>query len=287
MKLDFTFDKYKEILEVISKSNYEVFGIKDFLLTKNKPDKVLIVRHDVDVNPFEQIKYSKLEREYGISTTYYFRYTKKIFNKAVINEIYALGHEIGYHYEVLTKARGDLEKSIQIFREELHHYQKEWNTVTVCPHGGAYLENVNGYSLKDLLTLILKFFTKKEVFSKWNNVDIWDNYSAADFGLIGDAYRSIDFDNILYLSDTGRSWGDNYKRVDKVTSSVNIVFPIIKSDDVIRLISSESVDNIYLLIHFEQWKDNLKDWLFWYISQLIRRNGKKILFNIRKAGSEK
>jgi hypothetical protein len=283
MNLDFTFNKYKEILEAISKSDYRVLGIRDFLLLEKKPTKVLILRHDVDVNSFEQIKYAKLEKEYGISTTYYFRYTKEIFNIPVINEIHSLGHEIGYHYEVLTKARGDLTKSIQLFKEELHHYQKEWNTVTVCPHGGAYVENVNGYSIKNLLSLIFMFFKKKEIFSRWKNYDIWTNSSIHDFGLIGDAYQSIDFSNILYLSDTGRSWDNKYKRIDRVTSSVRNDSEIKKSDDVIRLIKSENVDNIYLLIHFEQWKDNLRDWIYWYLAQLIRRSGKRILFHFRKA----
>ena len=36
-----------------------------------------------------------------------------------------LGHEVGYHYEVLSKAKGDYEKAIQMFEQELNEFRKK------------------------------------------------------------------------------------------------------------------------------------------------------------------
>ncbi len=111
---------------------------------------------------------------------------------------------------------------------------------------------------------------------------MWDKNSFEDFGIIGDAYKSIDFSEILYLSDTGRSWDNKYKRLDKVNSRVNPNFNIRKSDDIIDVIKKGAADNIYLLVHFEQWKNNFWDWLSWYAAQIVRRTGKKIIFKMKQ-----
>ena len=44
----------------------------------------------------------EIERELGISGTYYFRSTKEVFKAEIM-------HEIGYHYEVLDKAKGNFD----------------------------------------------------------------------------------------------------------------------------------------------------------------------------------
>ena len=176
----------------------------------------------------------------------------------------------------MTKARGDITKAIEIFRSELKYFQNKWDTVTICPHGGATVENVNAYSLRDLFNLPFKLLSNKNIFSSWNNSKIWDTHRVNDFGLIGDAYLSIDFDNILYLSDTGRSWSNKYKMKDIVGRSNNPYqhVKIKRTNDIIDLINEETVKHIYILAHVEQWKDKFRDWLEWYMAQQIRRKGK-------------
>ena len=58
-------------------------------------------------------------------------------------------------------------------------------------------------------------------------------------------------------------------------------FNIRKSDEIIDVIRKGSTDKIYLLVHFEQWKDNIIDWLTWYATQIIRRNGKKFIYKMK------
>jgi hypothetical protein len=280
--LDFTYKKYQKIIEAIASSEYHVIKIRDFIQLEKKPHKFIIIRHDVDLDSAYQMKFAELEHSYGIHTSFYFRHIEKIFRKEIIDKIYSMGHEIGYHYEVFTKAKGDEKKAIEIFKDEIAKFKKNWNIETVCPHGGSFVDNVDGYALKDIIKLIPKLLSKSSVFSNWTNFNIWNENNYKDFGITGDAYESINFNDILYLSDTGRSWDNKYKRLDKVDSFIHPGLEIKKSDDIIDLIRKGSVDKIYLLVHFEQWKDNFSDWLAWYAAQLIRRNGKKIIFKMKR-----
>jgi hypothetical protein len=278
MALDFTFKKYSEIVKAIAESDYQVLSIADYIRAKELPAKFIIIRHDVDLDPFYQLKFAQLERDFNIRTTYYFRKIEKVFKKEVIDQVAAMGHEVGYHYEVFTKAKGDPKLALQIFKEEQSVFSEVWNSLTVCPHGGSFVDNADGYSLKNMIKLIPKLLSGKKVFSHHVNFDMWENNRFEDFGIIGDAYRSMDFTNMLYLSDTGRSWDQRYKRLDKVNSVINPKFDVRSSDDIIRIIKTGAVNHIYLLVHNEQWKDNYIDWLGWYAAQIIRRTGKKIIF---------
>ncbi|MCF8367453.1 MAG: hypothetical protein K9G76_00325 [Bacteroidales bacterium] len=281
MTLDFTLKKYQQIIESIADSKYKVVTVKDYIESDIKPSNAIIIRHDVDLDADYQLQFARLESDLGIHTSYYFRHIEKIYKQPIINQIYELGHEVGYHYEVITKAKGDKNKAIDLFKKELSDFQRNWHTKTVCPHGGSFVENVDGYALKDIVKLIPKLLSKTSVFSNWTNFNIWKENKFSDFKLTGDAYDSIDFSGILYLSDTGRSWDKKYKRLDKVESLINPQYHISSSNDIIKLIGKGEVDKIYLLVHFEQWKNTFLDWLSWYIAQLIRRNGKKIIFKLK------
>lgn len=278
MSLDFTFGKYKEIIAAIADSEYQVLKIKDYIAMDKLPEKFIIIRHDVDLDAYYQLKFAQLEDQLNIHTSYYFRKIEKTFKEDVINEVAGLGHEVGYHYEVFTKALGDPIEAMRIFRNEQAVFSEKWQSLTVCPHGGSFVDNADGYSLKNMVTLIPTLVTGKTVFSKHVNFDMWKENKFHDFGIIGDAYKSVDFSNILYLSDTGRSWDQRYKRLDKVDSDVNPKFNIKSSNDIIDVIKNGEVNKIYLLVHFEQWKDNFMDWLGWYAAQIIRRTGKRLIF---------
>ena len=65
------------------------------------------------------LRMAELEHELGIQSTYYFRFPYT-FKPDIIRKIQALGHEVDYHYEVLSKAKGDYEKNFVVrFKGEL------------------------------------------------------------------------------------------------------------------------------------------------------------------------
>ena len=245
MNLDFTFRKYKELCEAMTNSNYTMLTVEKYLTLNNKPDKYIILRHDVDIRPERSLKIAQIEREFGISSTYYFRMNEEVYQIAVIKQITELGHEIGYHYEVLDKAKGDYEKAIEIFEEELGEFRKLFDIKTICMHGNSR--------------------------TRWDNRDLWKYYDFKKYDIIGEAYLSIDFSDIAYFSDTARTWNPKYKIKDSNGSSEGK--PIInKTDDLIELIGAEKFSHLYILMHPDDWCDDFGKWL----SNLVMRKFKNV-----------
>jgi len=55
--------------------------------------------------------------------------------------------------------------------------------------------------------------------SKWDNWDLREKYDYRDFGIIAGPYFDVDFDEVLYLTDTGRRWdGDKVSVRSKAIS---------------------------------------------------------------------
>jgi hypothetical protein len=105
MSLDFTLDKYRDLCQAAINSQYILFllTVRAYMTMPNPPQKCIVLRHDIDRNFGNALRMAELEPELGIQSTYYFRvpYT---FKPDIIRKIQALGHEVSYHYEVLSKA---------------------------------------------------------------------------------------------------------------------------------------------------------------------------------------
>ena len=184
--MDFTHAKYEELCKALVDFDCTPVSVCTYfdldLGAQPQPNRCIIIRHDVDRKPERALKMATIENRFGISSTYYFRRKEEVFKPDKIKKIANMGHEIGYHYEVLDKAEGDIEKAIRIFEDELKEFRKICDVKTICMHGNPL--------------------------SKWVNKDIWKKYDFKDFGIIGEPYLSIDFDRVAYFTDTGRrSWG--------------------------------------------------------------------------------
>ncbi len=242
MEREFTLLKYRKLLEQIPKGNYTVRGS---LIDKNQYG---IIRHDVDRPPHNVIKIAEIEKELGIQSTYYFRFLKKHFVSDIILKVKLLGHEIGYHYEVLDKAHGNVDKALEIFNKEWMSF-KQWNSETACAHGNPLTKN--------------------------NNLDIWKFYSFEEFGIIGEAYLSIDFNKYIYFSDVGRRW--NSPLVDE--NKKKIKFKTV--NQLANFLINNRQKNIYILTHPSRWNDNYLWWLRELVFQFIKNIAKIIIKYIR------
>ncbi len=183
---DYTVEKYRELCGAI-KGNYESLTFEEYLNNLNFKNNFIILRHDVDRMPGNALKTAESETEFNLKSTYYFRTNKAVFRKEIIEEIASLGHEIGYHYECMDKAKGDYEKAIRIFKNDLEKFREIYDVKTICMHGNPL--------------------------TKYDNRDLWKKYDYREFGISGEAYLSLGKD-IAYFSDTGRNWGNKYKVKD-------------------------------------------------------------------------
>ena len=152
VKIPLTF--WYVFISAIAESDFQVLKIADYIKRDAIPEKFVIIRHDVDLDPHCQVRFAELENDLDIHTSYYFRYIDKVFDENVIDRIFALGHEVGYHYEVFTKTGGDPVIATNLFREEQSVFTGRWQSETVCPHGGSFVDNTDGYSLENMIRLI-------------------------------------------------------------------------------------------------------------------------------------
>ena len=150
---DFTLKKYEELCLALLDSGYTPLAVYSYLKgQKNKNNKLVVLRHDIDRKCGNALRMAELEHELGIQSTYYFRvpYT---FKPEMIVKI--LGHEVGYHYEVLSKAKGDYEKAVELFEQELNEFRKIVDVKTIGMHGSPL--------------------------SRYDNRDLWKRYDFNEF----------------------------------------------------------------------------------------------------------
>ena len=107
---DFTLKKYKELCLALLDSSYTPQTVYSYLVlggqkknNNNNNNKLVVLRHDIDRKLGNALRMAELEHELGIQSTYYFRFPYT-FKPDIIGKIKDLGHEIGYHYELLSKA---------------------------------------------------------------------------------------------------------------------------------------------------------------------------------------
>jgi hypothetical protein len=247
---DFTLQKYRELCNLL-KSQYEILTVRDYL--KKQPLKsFVILRHDVDRRIFNAVRMAKLEHDLGIHSTYYFRYPYT-FNPHTIKQIQLLGHEIGYHYEVLSKAQGNYEKAIVLYQSELEEFRKICPVDTICAHGSPL--------------------------SKFDNRDLWNNHDFREFGIMGEGLLSIR--DVQYFTDTGRCWnGDNNIR-DKSVFFI-VALEMTTTDEIMSYMRSKMPDKLYIGIHPERWAINQSDRFRGIARDYLINAGKKMITLRRK-----
>lgn len=255
--VDFTLNTYEKLLHQIRKANYQSRTMQEFLQTpQNSDDKIIVLRHDVDRRPQNALRMAQLEEKLNFKSTYYFRHMPHTFKADKILEIASMNHEIGYHYETLAKARGNYEKAYQIFTDELEDFRNLYHVRTACMHGRPL--------------------------SKWDNRDLWKQFDYHSLGIIGEPYLSINYQEVLYITDTGRRWdGQKYNLRDKVDSSNNQ--PLIKTTAELSTFLKNNSRPIILQTHPERWAYSLPNFLVSYGSDLAANAIKSILLRVRKS----
>jgi hypothetical protein len=114
--------------------------------------------------------------------------------------------------------------------------------------------------------------------SKWDSKRIWDKYDYKELGIIGEPYFDINFDEVFYLTDTGRRW-DGWKVSvrDKVPQQKKwreqgLVFR--STYDIIQAAEKGQLpDKIMITTHPERWTDRPLPW----VKELVWQNVKNVV----------
>ncbi|NOZ59714.1 MAG: hypothetical protein GXO66_09115 [Euryarchaeota archaeon] len=241
---DFTLEAYRKLCECILE-NFSPVRVVDYI-TGSCDGKVAVLRHDVDRKPENALAVARLERELGIASTFYFRTTPGVFVPEIIGEIAAMGHEVGYHYEVMDRARGDAELAMRYFEEDLERFSQICRVETICMHGNPL--------------------------SPWDNRSLWRSRDFRSLGIKGDAYLSIDFSRILYFTDTGRDWSGRYSVKDNGGRR-----PEVESTFELMEFLKGCASSVYINTHPERWNDALLPWTAQLLTQSLKNMGKVVL----------
>ena len=242
---DFCVAIYEDLLTCLIKKDYNFQTFYEFI---DKPkEKVVVLRHDVDLNPKNSLDMAKVESELGVNGTYYFRIVPESFDEDIILQIVEKGHEVGYHYEDidLVEKLNDFEDEILIdrayesFCKNLERFRKLVPINTICMHGSPK--------------------------AKFDNKIIWNKYKYKDFGIIGEPYFDVNWNETAYLTDTGRRWnGDKFSVRDKVNSRYQFDFK--KTINIINNVDKLPI-KIMFTIHPQRWNNNFVLWAKEFIWQ--------------------
>ena len=249
---DFTHNQLRALYTMILTAGYIILPFDKYLTNKPFNQKFLILRHDVDRNKDNALEIAKIENELGICSSYYFRYPYT-FDPDLISKISSLGHEIGYHYEVLAKTRGDQNKAIQIFQNELQVFRNVYDVKTICAHGSPL--------------------------SPYDNRDLWIEYQFTNFSIRGDAMISINTP-VSFFTDTGRSWNMRNNLRDSI-KNVTGTIGIRTTGDLIAHIIQVAPPAVYLVIHPERWTAGGFAWYQQYCTDMAFNMGKGIIRSLR------
>ncbi len=290
--MDFTLGTYKALLNTLNNQGYSFFTFSDFI--SNPSVKAIVIRHDVDMLPLNSLEFAKIQAGLGIRGTYYFRAIPENWPEKIIKEIADIGHEVGYHYEDVSLVTDRLLASgvkhqeeelakiaIVSFTENLERLRKIVPIRTICMHGSPMRRR--------------------------NSRLLWKYYDYHDFGIIGEPYFDVNFDEVLYLTDTGRCWdGDSVNVRDKsfnrkgykvgakdakiknahvsrtphpvLFSKFHSTFDVINAAERGKL-----SDKIMITFHPQRWTDKPMPW----IKELVWQNVKNIAkYFIVKVNSE-
>lgn len=262
--MDFTLRSYESYLRLLRDNHSLITTFRDFLRYQQIPKTFALIRHDVDRFPKRALAMAQLESSLGLVATYYFRTKPGVFQPKIIRAIHDLGHEVGYHYEDLSDARGDIRKALELFQGNLERLRTIVPIETIAMHGRPLLP----YDNRDLWRDPIRHALLQE-----------------KFGILGEVYLDIDYTEIAYISDTGRNWRSAAHNLrDVVQSTISTDF--LNQSELVQYLSHSQGRKVVFQIHPERWTNSFHSWLAQYATDgavNVAKQGARILSSLRAA----
>ena len=214
-------------------SDYKTSTVCEYVQHPKSVD--LIIKHDVESEAPRALEIAKIEHKYGLKATYYFQADIVISHPEIVKTIFALGHEVGYHYDVMDAQHGNLILAIDEFKFNLGIFEGVGCKVeTVCPHGNPMMQRDGWTSNKD-------FFREKDVQNLFPEITDIIIMAKKMFG-----------GELGYVTDAGYSWKlvaaiDENDRVDSKDTELNELCPFLSSTECKPVIISS---------HPHRWQDS-------------------------------
>jgi hypothetical protein len=307
--MDFTLRAFKSLLTVLRDHGYLCLTVGEAAKDAERGRSPhIILRHDVDKKPESSLITAHIESDLNIQGTYYFRICPSGYNEAIIREIASMGHEIGYHYEDLDLAwrkakgkrrkekekgatgRGNADENLvsaayESFKNNLAKLRESVHVDTICMHGSPM--------------------------SRYDSRLMWRYYDYGELSVFAEPYFDLSFDDMLYLTDTGRRWDgssvslrdrtfskdagyySDWKRKPLRGSAMLMTakgddlqkrYRFKKTEDILRSLRAGSLpERMMMTFHPQRWSDRYIDWATELVVQNVK-NQVKYLLNRRNIG---
>ena len=257
----FEYADYEKILLTIKDKHCKVFPLyqmKDYFDSNNI---IVGIKHDVDRHPFKAQEIAKIEKKYGFSSTFYFLPTANYYGELknnknfvryicldeIYQKIFALGHEIGIHNDLLTVM---IEWGLEPFKFNKFTID-EFNRIGIpiygtSSHGANICYAVKHYNFE----IFSDFATTQNIQYAGKTYNIGQK-SLNEFGFSYEAYH-IDYN--IYLTDVGGHWSiskseNGFIKFFGKSNQIACSF-----DDVINTIkNAKPGDRIVILTHPLWW----------------------------------
>ena len=119
----FTYKKWMRFCKNMHENNLHSIPAKSI---ENANGKYIVLKHDVETNVKNAFKMAKIEHSYNHHGVYYVQayLLKDDNNIKMLQEMQLMGHEISYHYDVMDSCKGDLDKAIVEFDNNIKSFEE-------------------------------------------------------------------------------------------------------------------------------------------------------------------
>lgn len=254
---------YLALLDDLRAAGFHFHPIRDYFVARRAGDagatpggheiSSAYLRHDVDRLPQRAVAMAEAEAERGIRATYYFRCdARQGFPEPAMRRIASLGHETGFHYESLSRARGDRAAALALFERELAACRAIVPVSTVAPHGAPLAAS--------------------------SNMDFTASIDTDCAQLLGDA-TDMDFTDMLYVTDTGGTFGSPHNLRDRPSGRC-LTGPVPPAR-LAEWISGHAIARLTLSCHPERWPAGAIALAMASVRDLVGNGAKSLLSRLR------
>lgn len=102
--MEFTYDAYRGLIRELKMHQYNISDYHHY----DNVEKPCILRHDIDQSPQRALSLAKVEKELGVTSTYFVLVTSDFYNvfseenRKTFGEIANMGHTIGLHFDEMA-----------------------------------------------------------------------------------------------------------------------------------------------------------------------------------------
>lgn len=231
--MEFTYSAYKNLIKKLKDKNYEFCNYENYL----EKNKIVILRHDVDISLDKAFEMAKLENELGISAYYFILLSTDFYNinseksLSILKNIKQLGGIIGLHFD---------EKKYNINSE--NDYIKYIN----------YELEILSRILGEKVTTVSMHRPSKEFLDM--NLEIPN---------VKNSYQKKFFDEFKYVSDSRMSWRENIEEIvdsEKYDQLHILIHPFWYSENIENMEKKlESFLRLAVKERYESLNNNIRD----------------------------